>query len=597
MEFGKAVDKIIDGIFEKKEYAYLFLIVILGAILRFIVANNVMAVADEMVHAPQSIGFLTTNKIGHMIESVSWRYMNDIIFNISGFTMFTARFLSFFFGTLTIIVVYLLGKLIYNKRVGLIAAFLISISVFTVRYTLAEMDEAMMFFVLFGIYLFIKKWKEENKLSLLSAVFLGLSLPIKTIGSFFVVGLFLYVLASLILNKKLEEFITKNRRDIILFALIILFFTSPILISNYLSYKDKGVVDVYFAGYFNINREMYNWQSGYDHMYTATDILPGTYNMFKEVFFHYDFLITLLALLGIFIAFYKFKEEKKYTAILLSCIVVPLIILTGTNLLPTHYVGFMALLVIFAAVAIEIISESFKKFIKPKNIIILILLIITITNIITLSPYLGSRTALAGLRDYSISNIEDNAIVITDARIYRGRVVFAFFDKHYIETSLLSQVYEAANAQLGPIIPVKAYFIECVTDDCGWGTIKNQPELNQSMEESINFFRNISIVKKEIGAGGGDELEVGKPYFRVYETTINTKAQIYQMIDNTHSWFGYPVNYKPKEAIYDNYQTHSIIDKLLDLIGHISIYLAVILSILSPFYLIYIFIKEEKSKE
>lgn len=597
MEFEKLTDKTIDFLFEKKELVYLFLIVLLGAILRAIVANNVMTVADEMVHGPQSIGFLAANKISHMTESISWRCLNDIIFNIAGFTMFTARFLSFFFGTLTIIVVYLLGKLIYNKKVGLIAAFLLSISVYTIRYTLIEMDETMMFFVLFGIYLFAKKLKEKNQLSLLSAVFLGLSIPIKTIGSFFIVALFIYMLVYLAINKNLKEFVNKNKKDIIVFALILLFFTSPILISNYLLYKDKGIVDVYFAGYFNISREIYNWQLGYDHEFTPIDVIVRTYDSIKGNFFGYDFIITLFSLIGVIIAFFKFKDKKKWTWLLLSCLIIAMGILSGINYLPTHYVSFVAILVIFAALTIEFISEKLKNLIKPKKSIILILVIITIVNIITLWPYLSSETAMTGLRDYAINNIEPNSIVIVDGRLYRGRMVFAFWDRYYMESSFTNQIIQAANSQQGPNIPIKTYFIECIPDDCGWGNIKNQPEFNQSMEQMIGFFKNISIVRKEISAGGGDyELEAGKPYFRIYETTITSKPQVYQIINSTHSWFMYPVNYQPKEQIYDNYTTHNLPDKFLDLIGHLALYIAVILSILSPIYLIYLLIKEENIK-
>lgn len=592
----KGIDRIFDFIYSKNNAKWLIPILILGAILRYLAANNVTIIADEMVHGPQSINFLSTNKIGHMIQSVSWRYLNDIVFHIAGVTMFTTRFLSFFFGTLTIVLVYLIGKMLFNKRIALISSFLFTISVFSLRYTLIEMDESMIFFVLLGIYFFIKKLKEENKISILSAVFFGAALPIKTIASFFVVGIFVFMLATLIADKNRKAFLKDNLFRIIFFSLIILLFTSPLLVSNYLLYKDKGIVDVYFASFFNINREMYSWQAGYDHEYTPSDIIPGAWNMLNNAFLEYDAIITLLAIIGFFTAFFTSYDKKWILFLLIAGIIVPNIILLGANQLPTHYVSFIPFMVFFSAITIEFVSERIKNFISPQKLIILILAGTLIVNLFVISPYITTRTSYTKLRDFTIGSIEKDSLVIADARIYRGAIAWAFNDRHYIESSLAPGIFAYANNLSGQAIPIKTYFIECAIDDCGWGTIKDQPEFNASVEQQVQFFKNISSVKKEIIGGGGDD-GTGKVQFRIYEITLQLKPQILELADSTHDWFFYPLNYVPKEKIYDNYKIHNSFDAFLDFIGHIAVYLAVLIALVSPLIVFYLLWKDFKKEQ
>ena len=62
--------------------------------------------------------------------------------------------------------------------------------------------------------------------------------------------------------------------------------------------------------------------------------------------------------------------------------------------------------------------------------------------------------------------------------------------------------------------------------------------------------------------------------------------QITSAIDSTHEWFYYPVNYEPREKIFDNYYVYGAADKILyDLMKGI-ILISALLSLLLPLYLL-----------
>jgi 4-amino-4-deoxy-L-arabinose transferase-like glycosyltransferase len=148
-------DRIIDFIFSNSEKKWLLLIFLLGVILRFLVSSNISLLVDEAVHGPHIMGFLDAGLISTFTEAPLWFFLGDIFLKILGITIFSLRFTSFIFGSISILLVYLIAKRIFNKKIALISSFLLSVSFFTIRYTLIEMDLSCLFFLLLAIYYFI----------------------------------------------------------------------------------------------------------------------------------------------------------------------------------------------------------------------------------------------------------------------------------------------------------------------------------------------------------------------------------------------------------------------------------------------------------
>ncbi|RZL45427.1 MAG: phospholipid carrier-dependent glycosyltransferase [Pedobacter sp.] len=116
--------------------------------------------------------------------------MLKIMFQLFGYTTFVARILSAIIGILGVLSIYLLGKEIVNKRVGLIAALLLAINYFHIYYSQeVRMYGLLLLFTVLSYYrlvIFLKNTTYRN------AVWYGLFAGLMIFTQFF--GLF--VLAS-----------------------------------------------------------------------------------------------------------------------------------------------------------------------------------------------------------------------------------------------------------------------------------------------------------------------------------------------------------------------------------------------------------------
>ncbi len=588
------IDKIIDFLFSKDKRRWLISIFILGLFLRIIVARNISALGDEMIHGTHAIGFLHSGLISTILQSPLWFYLSDIVFQILPVTLFSLRFISVFYGAFSIILIYLIGSKIFDKKVGLISAFLFSVSYYIIRYSLAEMDVSAIFFLLMAVHFFITAL-ENKKFPWLAAVCIGLAALIKTLSLYFVPA---FVVGFFLFSKNEEESrrkkVKENIKHIIYFGLLIVLVFSPIIVHNYLWYKDKGQVDIYTAQYFKIEkaRQAYVGVAGYsDSFIYFINKLPQFFIDMSVSIWKLDPVIVILGILGIIFGFF-IKEKRKYWIFLLVFEIFSYILLLISANLPTHETTMVPVICIFGGFFIDKIAKKLGT-ISYKKAIFIILTLILIFQLYMLWPHLSSRSALSQMRGYAVESMDKNSIVVVDARIYRGRIAFLFNDFHYLESQYFPQILEVNNNITGTGVPIKAYFIEAVSDDYGWGTIKDQPEFNLSVENIFNFIKSNSIKEKTFYGGGGYDDETGKPILAVYQTTINLKPQIINLIDSTHDWFYYPVNYKPKEKIFDQYDVNGGFDNLLYKLAWLIIIVSIILAVIAPGRAVYELYKQK----
>ena len=602
------IDKSIDFIFSDDERKWLLLIFILGVVLRFLVANNISLLGDEAVHGPHTMGYLNSGLISSFAHSPLWFALTDFCFKFLEVTIFSVRFLSFFYGSLTILLIYLITKKIYTKKAGLLAAFLLSVSFFTIRYTLMEMDLSCLFFLILAVYAFILSM-ENKKFPWLAAVCIGLAALMKTLSLFFVPA---FIIAFFLFSKKEEnktkkQHVTKIVINILLFGIIILAIFSPIIMHNYYWCQDKGMVDVYFAKYFkdfkNVtgfpacfdlakNAQAYGMQQGYETTFENARFFEGVGALANAIFLK-DKIITLLGILGLFLTF-SIKDKKKYAIFLLLFNIFGFVFLVLTDWLDTHLVTMIPVLCIFGGIFLEKASGDLaKKFnSSQKSILTIAIILIALFQLFLLWPHLSSTCAMTQMRGYAIDNMDKNSIVLTDSRIYTGRVALLFNDFHYLDASLLNSLLEA-NQNSTNQLPVKIYYLECAADDCGWGTMKDNPALNKSMEDfTASFSQSVPVIKTIVGGGGYDE-ETGKPYFRVYQATLNLNPELISLVDSTHNWWYYPINYKPKSQIFDNYNVRPGFDSLTYRLMRMILWLSIFAALILAFYPIYKIVRDK----
>lgn len=269
-----------------------------------------------------------------------------------------------------------------------------------------------------------------------------------------------------------------------------------------------------------------------------------------------------------------------------------LLFIASAIVLNTHYTSFIPFMALFGAFFIYALANTSKKFKRP--LVYSILIIALILNVFLIKGALSSQSAVEKMRSFTEERIDQNTLVVVDSRIYTGTTVWMFNDKAYVDAVHLPVLLQSSNAS-GTIQPIRTLFIECVVDDCGWGTIGSQPQANQSMEGLVSQFSAASKSVQDITGGGslvrvrGQEIP-GEPFFRIYETALPLNPQILSVIKQTHNHFFYHIpRYEFAEQAFDHYRVHGFFDNTLNVISYTILYVLLILAVLStaiPFYCI-----------
>ncbi|PIZ83619.1 hypothetical protein COX97_00775, partial [Candidatus Pacearchaeota archaeon CG_4_10_14_0_2_um_filter_05_32_18] len=516
MDDKNLLDKAVGKLFTfDKNFVYVILIALFGFILRSLVALRTKFSADEMVHGTHAIGFISSGKLQIMDESAVWFWLTDFFMKIFGFNVFGIRFASIFFGTLAIIVVYLICKEVFNKEVGLIAAFISALSPYQLEVMEAGMDTTMFFFVLLSVYFFILSTRKENKfyfyLIWLSA---GIAVMTKPIGLLFLVPL---GLCSIYYH--FYKFKSIKIKDYIFVIMLLLLIFTPVLTFNYLLFKDKGILDLQFSRFTRISVDTYASIAPTIEGFSFTTLLvnnngrnrPGIVEGFLFMYFHESIFILIFALVGLFFAV---KHKNKFTLVLIITFIIPFIFLAGTSLLPNHFVFTSCYAVIFAGYGVYSSSLFLKNKKYQKIFIYVIIALILITSYIKISNgasngFIGSKNELGQMIDFKETSMDKNAFVLVDSRIYRGRIAFMFWDKHYMEGNVFLGALANMDQIPGQEVPIDIYFVECVPDDCGWGGGKVTSDFNKSMEDLVSLFGTQNSYIKTINN------VYEKPYFKV----------------------------------------------------------------------------------
>jgi len=149
----------------KKRSLGLFAIVFIGFLLRTYKLGAYSLWFDEAATIINSQHLKTMlGEIGKTFTYPSPLYSIFIFFwQRLGTTEVILRYPSVIFGTLAIVMIYFTGKELFNKKIGLTAAFLLSVSPFNIYYSREVKGYAMLsFFVLLAIYFLIKAIRDNK---------------------------------------------------------------------------------------------------------------------------------------------------------------------------------------------------------------------------------------------------------------------------------------------------------------------------------------------------------------------------------------------------------------------------------------------------
>ena len=613
------ISKVVDRVFEMKKITlYLILIFILGFFLRLIAAINLSVSADDMHFVSHAINFLKADRLVTYDQSSGlWFAFTDIMYRLFGMTQLTSRIASLLFGSFSILIIYLLSREFFSEKVSFIAAFLLAIAPFHTRSTIAEMDAMVMFFVLLSMLVFVRALKtSKNYYYILSGIFIGLGIYTKVYPLLFIPSLLLYFVYF---NFKAgKEIVTKeNIKKVAIFLVTVFIFTIPAIAHNSLLYKDKGFLDLQFTRVFGLGKDVsaqyYAWDGQFDnpnswkglilgdtkHIASGKPLLLGAIDFIRAG----DPVNFYLGLLGIALILFYRKEYRNYLLLFFLSILFALPYLASSILLPKHYMFLEILLIPIGALAIREMNGKIFKVLK-KDFLKVILAIILLSSFIFLGlPHMGtqpnfySKSYVAQVIDFKNKEISENSLIVQDSRIYRGDVHWTSQGRPYLEGSQFIELINKQDELPGNVIQADVFYFECVIDDCGWGTVANQPEFNASMESLMDFFKQNGQLIRTI-----KEQDKEKSYFpifsnnkreiiRIYSAKLTLKDSILAFANQPKNWFLYDIGYQPVEKQFDYYETHGFIDKGLDKIAHWVVLMALILAFLSPVYVLYLLSK------
>ncbi|MGZ3494757.1 MAG: ArnT family glycosyltransferase, partial [Thermodesulfobacteriota bacterium] len=118
-----------------------------------------------------------------------------------GFTSFSARFPSALFGTLTVLIVFLIGKDLFDSRTGFLSSLILATSFLFARFSArANIDATLTFFTTASLFCFLRwyQWDDEKKKVrgiFLYAFYIAMGLATLTKGP---IGFILPLLVSLV---------------------------------------------------------------------------------------------------------------------------------------------------------------------------------------------------------------------------------------------------------------------------------------------------------------------------------------------------------------------------------------------------------------
>jgi outer membrane protein assembly factor BamB len=252
-------------------------------------------------------------------------WLMSLSYQAFGVSNVTSRLPSAIFGSLSLVLVFFLGKKLYNSYVGLLSALVLG--TFTTFYDFsrhAMTDVTFTFFIVASIYFFVisEKTEKTNRYAALSGVFFGLALMTKQLQALLIP---LIIFIYLLLSKRSIRFLFK--KQFTLFWSIGLLLFSPWLIYMVISYGSPFWQD-YFV-YAAVTRsvspieghaESYLFYFSYliNNEYLWAILLPfaAAFCTFKAIFKNSNADILVVSWMALVLLVFTFAQTKLFWYIL-----------------------------------------------------------------------------------------------------------------------------------------------------------------------------------------------------------------------------------------------------------------------------------------
>lgn len=385
---------------KRKDVLIIISLFLISYLIRIAGSSNINMFVDEWLY------WIKTNKI--LISNFSPRadvfdysppfipYIGAVVTLIFGGDLNNLRIISVIFGSLTVPFMYLLGKAMYNRKVGLLAALFMSFTAYHILYSRVYMlDAPTLFFITAFLYFFWLSQNTDSKksitvYSIIAGAMLGLAFDVKYIAFFLIPAIIVYVLWIQRFNLK----ILMEKRIILTFLFAFLFFFPTIVALFYTGIGIHGFIDYAFTR-FEIKGSVGNMRS---LDYSPLDLLNKGLDKNTNVLFtwgaenlsYYWYFFKFSAILLLLIVFFYYlsgflRRDKRCSFLIISLFFSYIVVLAAGIL--QHYLIYTQpfYFIMFSHVIINSF-EYLKKENNYKNILNIIIVFLAI--IIVLSSFI-----------------------------------------------------------------------------------------------------------------------------------------------------------------------------------------------------------------
>lgn len=396
-------------------------------------------------------------------------YLLRIAFEIFGFTTMVARMLSAIIGIVGVYSIYLLGKEIFNKRVGLIAALFLSVNYFHIYYSQEVRPYGLLF--LFSTLSFYRLVVFIKDSSLKNAIYYG-------------------IFTGLIINAHFFGFITIFSQCLLLLYFIIksepenrkkLFINSVI----------AGIIAilVILPGYAAILR-MLEIKS----FWLATPTADVYSNLLKEVLGNSEMIwyAATVVFISYFIAIFNQKEKDDskslknnkliFSSIILffwlaTSLLIPLIKshLDVSMIVSRYFISVVATLLVALAIGVDLIKNN-----TIKGIVILYVALFSVVDLFVVKKYYSTpqKAQFRELIEAIKKKNSDNVKVVTP---WNWLLPYFLQDRPEIKIENSAAIKDyISNVKNGTTKPSSFWFLDIATSK-----IELPPDLQQYLDETF----------------------------------------------------------------------------------------------------------------
>jgi uncharacterized membrane protein len=399
-----------------KENYFLFVILFLSAILRVYHIDFQSLWIDEistMIQATPHLSFTDTYE--HLLkldlQPPLYFYILKYLFKIFSYTAIVMRLFSAFLGVAGVWAIYLLGKELFHKKVGLYAALLMCLNYFHIYYS--QEGRPYAFLILFTILSFYGLIRFIKNSSYKNAIYYGVLSSLMLYGHPF--GMLHLFAQYLIL---LYCFLKTNDSKLTFFKQLL---TAGI--TTFVLYIPAIPLFLNAAGISSF------WIPKPDTNVYSTLLL--------DFFGHSETLIVLVYLMSIlfFMSVFNFKEkfhfvedirENKVTAgfmVLFMWIVIGLLIplirsyLSVPMIVSRYFIGLLPSIILMVAMGIYQIQQQIIK-----NAILTLIVLFSLTDIVVVKDYYNKivKSQIREISSFVKTNYENKEPVISSLNFYYG---------------------------------------------------------------------------------------------------------------------------------------------------------------------------------